>query len=48
MRKNIHRLSITALTEEDALQHQINELQQRQALLAAHCWSLEHNEENGQ
>lgn len=48
MRKNIHRLSITALTEKDALQHHINELKQRQASLAAHCWSLEHNEENGQ
>ena len=48
MRKNIRRLSITALTEEDALQHHINELQQRQASLAAHCWSLEYNEENEQ
>lgn len=40
--------AIMILMEEDALQHHINELQQRQASLAAHCWSLEHNEENGQ
>lgn len=40
--------AITALAEEDALQYQINELQQRQASLAAHCWSLEANEKTGQ
>lgn len=40
--------AITILTEEDALQHRINELQLSQASLAARCWSLEHNEENGQ
>lgn len=40
--------AITILTEEDALQHRINELQLSQASLSARCWSLEHNEENGQ
>jgi type I restriction enzyme M protein len=39
--------AITALTEEEALQHQINELQRLQALLSANCWSLKNNEKIG-
>ena len=41
--------AIAALAGEEELQRQINLLQQRQASLAAHCWSLdhEHDEENG-
>lgn len=39
--------AIAALVGEEELQHQIKALQQRQASLATHCWSLEHHEENG-
>lgn len=39
--------AITALIEEEALQHQINELQQRQALLSAGCWSLNNEAKSG-
>lgn len=36
-----------AFMEEDALQHQINELLRLQALLSANCWSLKNNENIG-
>lgn len=41
--------AIAALAGEEDLQRQINLLQQRQASLAAHCWSLDHDhhEQNG-
>lgn len=40
--------AINALMTEETLQHQINELQNKQALLSANCWSLKDNEEIGQ
>lgn len=39
--------AIAALAGEEELQHQIQTLQRRQASLAAHCWSLDHHEDNG-
>lgn len=40
--------AINALMTEEKLQHQINELQNKQTLLSANCWSLKDNEEIGQ